>query len=77
MNLNLNPQSIVKWVSGIVADVHKEAALVIAFLASFGVTPGSASTHKWETAIFAGYAALGHLASGIAAKAVAPPVPPN
>ncbi len=68
----MNASNLLKWVGDIVSSVHKEAALVVAFLASFGVTPGNAQTHKWEAGIFAAYAALGHLSASLAAKSAAP-----
>jgi hypothetical protein len=53
---------ITYFVSNVVASCHKEAAVVLAFLTATGTTPVPASHQMTTAGIFAGYAAIVHVA---------------
>ncbi len=63
---------VTKEVSTIVASCHKEAAVVLAFLTATGTTPVPASHQMTTAGIFAGYAAIVHVAEKLFSKSVSP-----
>jgi hypothetical protein len=56
------------FVSDIVASCHKEAAVVLAFLTATGTTPVPANHQMTTAGIFAGYAAIVHIAEKLFSK---------